>query len=100
VTSRSQRQRIFDLLVSARGWVPAPQLAAISLQYSARILELRRLGFRIANKVEVVNGVKHGSFRLEAGMPSASASRPTAQATADDPESLFGDLSPEPRYPD
>jgi hypothetical protein len=39
-------------------------LARISLQYSARILELRRKGWKIANKVEIRNGVKCGYFRL------------------------------------
>jgi hypothetical protein len=62
---RSQRQRILDLLIAARGReVPAPELAKLSLQYSSRVLELRRLGHCIVNRVEIANGVKRGFFRL------------------------------------
>jgi hypothetical protein len=45
--------------------VPAPELAKISLQYSARIFSLRRRrGWQIANRVRIVDGKKHGEFRL------------------------------------
>lgn len=63
--SATQRTAILYLLQAAQpGWVPAPALARISLQYSARIFELRRAGWLISNKVISVNGKKHGSFRL------------------------------------
>jgi|SRR5215472_3781987 len=55
--SRNQRDRILHLLkAAAPGWVPAPALARISLQYSARIFELRPSGWKIANRVEIVDG--------------------------------------------
>jgi hypothetical protein len=64
--SRSQEQRILWLLQSSYpSWVPATTLAAISLQYNARIFSLRRKGWQIANKVEVQpDGMKHGYFRF------------------------------------
>ena len=53
-------------LLRSRGqaWTPAPELAAISLQYCRVISCLRRRGIRIENRVEMKNGVKHGFYRL------------------------------------
>jgi hypothetical protein len=63
--SHAQRTLILHLLQAAQpGWVPAPALARISLQYNARIFELRRAGWTISNRVATVGGKKHGSFRL------------------------------------
>ena len=62
---KNQEQRILWLLESS--WpneVPALALARISLQYSARIFALRKKGWLITNRVETVDGVKHGFFRL------------------------------------
>jgi hypothetical protein len=65
---KSQRQQILDLLISADGAeVPASELARISLQYGARISELREAGFVIINRIDASNGVKHGFFRLCTG---------------------------------
>jgi len=62
---KNQRQKILDLLVAARGdEVPSPELARVSLQYCARISELREEGFVIVSRVEVHDRVKHGFFRL------------------------------------
>jgi hypothetical protein len=36
----------------------------VSLQYNARISELREAGFVIISRVELRDGVKHGFFRL------------------------------------
>lgn len=98
---KSQRQRILDLLISARGWVPAPELARISLQYSARVKELRTLGFRIVNRLETHSGVRHGFFKLEAGMPAKvqPASKSPAPDALFSPEELHR-CAPSPRYPD
>ena len=73
-TRESQAARILALLQEARGGeVPAPDLVAISLQYSARILELRRAGHHIVNRVEAVNGQRRGFFRLVAINTAAPA---------------------------
>ncbi|HMK31924.1 MAG TPA: hypothetical protein VK473_19740, partial [Terriglobales bacterium] len=66
----SQRQRILDVLLAARGAeVPSVALSRISLHYSARVKELRELGFRIVNRTERHDGQVHGFFRLELGAP-------------------------------
>jgi hypothetical protein len=62
---KNQRQQILELLIAARGGeVPSPELARVSLQYCARISELREAGFVIISRVEVHDSVKHGFFRL------------------------------------
>jgi hypothetical protein len=63
--SHSQRTRILHLLQATwPGWVPATALAKISLQYNSRVLDLRRAGWTITNRVATLNGQKHGSFLL------------------------------------
>lgn len=62
---RSQRDRIATLLVEAYpAEVPAYVLAEHSLQYCARIKELRSSGWIISNRVEIRGGRKNGFFRL------------------------------------
>jgi Helix-turn-helix domain len=62
-----QKGRILALLLARRGtWVPAYELSAIALQYSARIKELRDAGFAVQNQTERVGRQVHGSFRLVA----------------------------------
>jgi len=101
-TTKSQRQRILDLLLGARGQeVPSIVLARISLQYGARVKELRELGFRISNRTERRAGKVNGYFRMESApeeQPHSSlTSTLTRPATGSFPE--FGSLAPE-RYPD
>jgi len=72
----SQRERIADLLQLAYpGEVPALELAQESLQYSARVKELRDAGWDIRNRVEIVGSRKFGYFRL-VHKPSASPTMP------------------------
>jgi hypothetical protein len=61
---KNQRQQILDKLLSSGTWVPAPELAAVSLQYSARVRELRLDGYAIENRVRNTGGRKVGEFRL------------------------------------
>lgn len=82
---RSQAQRILDRLVLARGGeVSAVELSRISLQYSARLAELRAAGHVIRNRVETVNGCKRGFYWLETGAIATPAG-----ATAPRPDSLY-----------
>jgi hypothetical protein len=82
---KNQRQRILDLLLAAHGEeVPSLALSRISLQYGARVKELRGLGFRIVNRTERRAGQIHGYFRLEAGMPA------TRDAACDPPKRSYG----------
>ena len=65
MAKHTQQAKILSLLVAAcGGWVSAVELSKISLQYSARVKELRKQGFQIKNRVEVVGRTKHGYFRL------------------------------------
>lgn len=67
----TQAEKIEALLRSRYGqWIPAYELAALGLQYCARIngirRKLRRAGDRerIENKTEWVKGQCHGSYRI------------------------------------
>ena len=62
---RSHEDRIlWQLQAAFPSWVPALTLSRISLQYNARVFGLRRKGWQIESRVQIVNGVRHGSFRL------------------------------------
>jgi hypothetical protein len=64
---RNQRERILHMLLDASGgWVSAQDLCSASCQYSSRIFELRhhRPHWDIENRVTVVDGKKHGFFRI------------------------------------
>jgi hypothetical protein len=99
VSIDSQGDRILKLLESRQGWVPAPELAQISLQYCARLHSLRRQGIDIENKVEIRNGVRHGFYRLRRPAPITVQPRAQASVLQAESGSLFGSLAPE-RYPD
>ena len=72
--NQRQRQRVLDRLLAARGSeVPSFELSRISLQYGARVKELREAGFRIVNRVEHHDGKVFGFFRLELGPPTSHA---------------------------
>lgn len=66
ITAKTQSERIVALLRERRGeWVPAPELARISLQYSARLHHIRHeMHLPVVNRVDWVNGAKHGFFKL------------------------------------
>ena len=60
-----QKRAVLDLLLSHRGeWVPVYRLAALALQYNARIKELRDAGYVIENRTTRVGHQVHGAFRL------------------------------------
>jgi len=108
VPNSTQRDRVLELLRASGGaWVPAPELARIALQYGTRILELRRLGHRIENRTEMVNGSRHSWFRLVTPQPDREqqARAWIAQARSDaetpgDSLSLFPDNGPLQRHRD
>jgi hypothetical protein len=84
---KGQRARILRLLLDAKGtWVPLPQILELHIsQFGARILELRRLNFRIENKTERDDsGVIHSWYRLvsdapEAEIPESNPSKPAPE---------------------
>lgn len=91
---KTQGERILMLLhASWPNWTPAPQLAQISLQYCARLRELRSAGWHISNKVEFRGRQKLGFYRL--GSPPTSARMVSAPA-----DNLFRENLAPQRYPD
>jgi hypothetical protein len=61
----SQADRTLQLLHEhGSAWTPAPELAAISLQYCRAIRCLRKRGYVIENRTEQREGAKHGFYRL------------------------------------
>lgn len=67
---KAQSGRILRLLIAARGaWIPLPEIMACAAQYNSRIHELRKVGFRVENKLETADdGTKHSFYRLLPGM--------------------------------
>jgi hypothetical protein len=80
---KNQQSAILGLLLGARGdWVPLAEILALGCsRYGARILELRRLGFVIENKHEIVDGECHSFYRLvlaaEKPIPPKAVSAPS-----------------------
>jgi hypothetical protein len=75
---KNQEDKIlWALQASWPNWVPAPELAKIALQYCRVICHLRhKRGWVISNRVEVVDGVRHGFYRLgERPTPSSKELR-------------------------
>lgn len=63
----TQRERVLALLKAHEGrWVPLPDILALGIaQFGARILELRRSGHVIENRIERDdNGIVHSWYRL------------------------------------
>jgi hypothetical protein len=92
--SAQQRQRILNMLIAAHGeFIPAVELARVSLQYNARIFEIRRLGYNVESRTSHPHGrggVVHSWFRL-IPFTTDSSTRPEAQAEPDD-ALLFADM--------
>ena len=62
----NQRQKLLQLLRENCGeWVGLPKILDLRIsQYSARVHELRKLGYRIENKTQHHNGQVWSWFRL------------------------------------
>jgi hypothetical protein len=88
--AETQRAAILRLLIAARGgWVPLTEILALGIaQYGARILEARRMGFRIENRTERVDGARHSWSRLLNPPAPWSLADPTPAHDA--PESNLG----------
>jgi hypothetical protein len=81
---KTQRGAILALLIQARGsWVELPEIMQLAAQYGARIFELRRLGFKIENRIRDVGGIRRSWFRLTPSAqirPEPRSSTPGAAA--------------------
>lgn len=62
----TQQKRILQLLRRyAPNWCPLPEILSLGVsQYNSRILELRRSGWTIENKVEQHGESRHSFYRL------------------------------------
>jgi hypothetical protein len=71
------------LIQANGGWVPLPEIMALGIaQYNTRPHELRRMGFRIENKLETEDdGMKHSWYRLLNGMSELSKESKPSPAT-------------------
>jgi hypothetical protein len=69
-TFKSQRTHILDLLLAAGGGeVPLAEIMLCAAQYNFCIHELRKRGYKILNRTETRNGVRHSWYRLESSPP-------------------------------
>jgi hypothetical protein len=90
----TQCGKLLALLDAAKGrWVSAVELSKISLEYSARIQELRKHDLRIENRVERIGRIKHGYFRLVTKAPPKPA-QSTAVTPPPDADELFPNVAP------
>jgi hypothetical protein len=79
--NKTQSAAILRLLIDAHGaWVPLPEIMACAAQYNARIFELRRLGFHVENRTEMVIGFRHSWFRLLTS-PTVQAPEPAVPSS-------------------
>jgi hypothetical protein len=89
-------EALVKLLRNANGLeVPLPEVMAVAgAQYNARIFEARhKLGLRIVNRTEVVDGVKRSWFRLVVTHPVPEPEQVALfgdQLRYADPEEFFG----------
>jgi hypothetical protein len=98
-TFKTQQQHILDLLMAAEGAdVPLSDIMVCAAQYNVCIHQLRKRGYKIVNRSETRNGVKHSWYRLESSpvepMPGtrqkAAAVKPAAPSpleTTHEPQS-------------
>ena len=74
-TQRDKIKLIF--LARPNEWVPLIEILRLGIaQYGARILELRREGMRIENKIKEANGVRYSWFRYVPDISSADVCTP------------------------
>jgi hypothetical protein len=83
---KTQRQHILDLLMAAEGAeVPLAEIMVCAAQYNFCIHELRKRGYKIVNRTETRNGVRHSWYRLEMSPENPSLSKPPSATPAPDP---------------
>jgi Helix-turn-helix domain len=87
--NKTQSAAILRLLIEARGaGVPLPQIMCAG-QYSARICELRKQGFRIENRTaRQADGARHSWFRL---LPGDTRFNPAPTPVPKPPEPAWED---------
>jgi hypothetical protein len=98
-SSSSQRARILGRLIAAHGAeVPLSEISSLAAQYNSRIWSLRKLGFKIENRVEEVDGVRRSWFRLVSSPAQASSpATPPVADRDDDPQTIPPSENSDPR---
>jgi hypothetical protein len=92
-TLNGQCADILEELQAARGgWVPLPQIMRHAAQYNSRIFSLRKLGYKVENRSEVLGGVRHSYFRLIQDPAKSPIEHPSVLPQS---ATLFG--SPQPK---
>jgi hypothetical protein len=80
---RTQRQHILDLLMAAEGGeVPLAEIMVCAAQYNFCIHKLRKSGYKIANRTETRNGVRHSWYRLASSPEEVKTSPPSASPSS------------------
>jgi hypothetical protein len=80
---KTQRQHILDLLMAAEGGeVALAEIMVCAAQYNACIHELRKRGYKIVNRSETRNGVKHSWYRLESSPAEPMPGTPSRKRTS------------------
>jgi hypothetical protein len=96
---QSQTDRMHRLLKAAgEGWVSALELSQISLQYCARLSEIKARGIAIENKIEIRDGIKYGFYRLRPSRPVSNPPERRANLIEEPTETLFGDIAADRSY--
>jgi hypothetical protein len=105
---QTQASRILELLSSGRE-VSALELSSVSLQYCARVSELREAGCVISNRVQIQrDGTRYGFYKLVCRPPilerADKRTQPQRKLSDSQPESLFRENEPRKvetfQYPD
>jgi hypothetical protein len=99
---KSQRSALLALLLRAKGAeVSLLEILRLNIaQYSARIHELRKLGFRIVNRTECRDGKRCSWFRLEPGPLPSKPQTPAETQPKLQQETLALSGEERLRYPD
>jgi hypothetical protein len=76
---KSQHRHVLDLLMAADGKeVPLADIMVCAAQYNFCIHVLRKRGYKIVNRTETRNGVRHSWYRLESSPENPSLNKPAA----------------------
>lgn len=70
-TFKTARAKLFDLLSDLKWHTHKELLGVASVRYGARLLELKRLGYKIDSEGKAVNGKRYRLTDLKAGTPKA-----------------------------
>ena len=107
VSKKTQCARILELLSAGRE-ISALELSSVSLQYCARVSELREAGCVISNRVQIQrDGTRRGFYKLVCRPPNLERIARPGEPERKPPNSapgLFGESEPRKvetfQYPD